>query len=315
VPERRFLMDTLLEVVMLLVVLAAIYGLVLWARKGETDRSAYVGLYLLYGIPGVLLTVAGLALTVNRQDNGWFVLLLGLSLSLPLVRGFRRLVALVTPMDPASTVDMMGLGLILALMSYFGWAITVDTGTDTVTPAVTIPSQVINVLFFILVAYVAVGTNIYRSTGEATERLGVRWPTLPDIAVGVAAVIPAFILSMLGSLLTLYFQPDLFEDLGDTMQEMSSGTHLVWINVLLFASAGLGEEILFRGAIQPRFGIVLAAAFWGLVHTQYQFSFVVLGLFLVGILFGLMRKYVSTTSAIIAHALYNAAVVLLQAYG
>lgn len=308
-------MDTLLEVVMLLVVLAAIYGLMLWARKGATDRSAYVGLYLLYGIPGVLLTVAGLALTVNRQDNGWFVLVLGLSLSLPLVKGFRRLVSFVTPMDPTSTIDMMGLGLILALMSYFGWAITVDTGTDSVTPAVTIASQVINVLFFILVAYVAVGTNIYRTAGEATERLGVRWPTLPDIAVGVAAVIPAFILSMLGSLLTLYFQPDLFEDLGDTMQEMSSGTHLVLINVLIFASAGLGEEILFRGAIQPRFGIVLTAAFWALVHTQYQFSFVVLGLFLVGILFGLMRKYVSTTSAIIAHALYNAAVVLLQSYG
>jgi membrane protease YdiL (CAAX protease family) len=139
-------------------------------------------------------------------------------------------------------------------------------------------------------------------------------PTLPDIAVGVVAVLPAFALSMVGSLLTLYFQPDLFNDLGDTMQEMSSGTNLVLINVLLFASAGLGEEILFRGAIQPRFGIVLTAAFWALVHTQYQLSFVVLGLFMVGILFGLIRKHMSTTPAIIAHALYNAAVVLLQAY-
>jgi membrane protease YdiL (CAAX protease family) len=308
-------MDTLLELVMLLVVLAAVYGLMLWAQKGCTDRSAYVGLYLLYGIPGVLLTVAGLALTVNRQGNGWFVLVLGLALSLPLLKPFRRLVSLVTPMDPASTIDMMGLGVILSLMAYFGWAITVDTGTDQITPAVTIASQLINVLFFVLVAYVAVGTNIYRNGHEATARLGVRVPTLPDIAVGVAAVLPAFVLSVVGSLLTLYFQPDLFDTLGDTMEEMSSGTHFVVINVLLFASAGLGEEILFRGAIQPRFGIVLTAAFWALVHTQYQLTFVVLGLFLVGVLFGLMRKYVSTTSAIIAHALYNAVVVLLQAYG
>ena len=308
-------MDTLLELVMLLVVLGAVYGLVLWAHKGATDRSAHVGLYLLYGIPGALLTVAGLALSVNGQDNGWFILALGLSLSLPLVKPFRRLLAAVTPMDPASTVDMMGLGLILALMSYFGWAITLETDPEDLTSAVTVASQVINVAFFILVAYVAVGTSIYRNGREATARLGIRWPSLPDIAVGVAAVIPAFMLSVLGSLLTLYFQPDLFDDLGATMEEMSSGTEVTLLSVLIFASAGLGEEILFRGAIQPRFGIVLTSAFWALVHTQYQLSFVVLGLFLVGLLFGLMRKYVSTTSAIIAHALYNAAVVLLQAYG
>ncbi len=306
------MIDALLEIVMLLVVLAAIYGLVLWAKKGATDRSAYVGLYLLYGIPGLLLTVAGLALTVNRQDNGWFVLALGVSLSLPLVKSFRKVVALVTPMDPDSTIDMMGLGMVLALMSYFGWAITLDTDPDELTSAVTVTSQIINVAFFILVAYVAVGTNIYRSGPEATARLGLRWPTLPDIVIGVAAVVPAFLLSMVGSLLTLYFQPDLFDDLGSTMEEMASGTDVTLVAVLIFASAGLGEEILFRGAIQPRFGIVLTSAFWALVHTQYQFSFVVLGLFLVGLMFGFMRKYQGTTSAIIAHALYNAAVVLLQ---
>lgn len=306
------MIDALLEVVMLLVVLAAIYGLVLWSKKGETDRSANMGLYLLYGIPGGLLTVAGLALTVNGQNNGWFVLVLGLSLSLPLVRSFRKLVALVTPMDPASTIDMMGLGLILALMSYFGWAITLDSDPDDLTSAVTVTSQITNVAFFILVAYVAVGTNIYRSSSEATSRLGLRWPTLTDIVIGVAAVVPAFMLSMVGSLLTLYFQPDLFDDLGSTMEEMSSGTSVTLVAVLIFASAGLGEEILFRGAIQPRFGIFLTSAFWALVHTQYQFSFVVFGLFLVGVLFGFMRKYQSTTSAIIAHAVYNAVVVLLQ---
>jgi uncharacterized protein len=305
-------MDTLLEVVMLMVVLGAVYGLMLWAHKGATDRSAYVGLYLLYGIPGILLTVAGLALTVNSQGNGWFILALGLALSLPLVKPFRRLVAMLTPMDPDSTIDMMGLGIILSLTAYFGWAITLDTDPEELTSAVTLSSQIVNVAFFILVGYVAVGTNIYRNGREATARLGIRWPTLPDIAVGVAAVIPAFMLSMVGSLLTLYFQPDLFDDLGATMDEMSSGTNVTLISVLIFASAGLGEEILFRGAIQPRFGIVLTSAFWALVHTQYQLSFVVLGLFLVGLLFGLMRKYVSTTSAIIAHALYNAAVVLLQ---
>lgn len=306
-------MDTLLEVVMLLVVLGAVYGLVLWANKARADRSASVGLYLLYGLPGGLLTVAGLALAVNGHDYGWFVLALGLSFSLPLLRPFRRLMAALTPMDAESPIDMMGLGVILSLASYFGFLLWQGPGEDDITSAVTVATQLINVLFFVLVAYVAVGANIYRNGEEATARLGITRPKLTDIAVGAAAVLPAFALSVLGSLLTMIFQPDLFEDLGDTMEQMSAGTNLVWVNLILFASAGIGEEILFRGAIQPRFGIVLTSAFWALVHTQYQLTFVVLGLFLVGVLFGLIRKYLSTTPAIIAHALYNAAVVVLQA--
>jgi len=308
-------MGLLLEIFMLLEVLAAAYGLVLWAHKAESDRSAIVGLYLLYGIPGMLLVVAGLALSVNGQDEGWFVLTLGLALSLPLVRPFRKLLSTVTPMDATSPIDMMGLGVILALSAYFAFVLSLGPSEDDAVAPVTVGTQLVNVLFFVLVAYVAVGTNIYRSPAEATARLGITRPKLTDFAVGAAAVLPTLMLSMLGSLLTLYFQPDLFEDLGDTMEEMSSGTELTLVNVLIFASAGIGEEILFRGAIQPRFGIILTSAFWALVHTQYQLTFVVLGLFLAGILFGLNRRHLGTTPAIIAHALYNAAVVGLQAIG
>lgn len=308
-------MGNLLEIFMLLAVLAAVYGLVLWARKAETDRSAYVGLYLLFGLPGMLLTVAGLALAVNGNEIGWFVLAFGLSFALPLARPFRKLMSALTPMDPQSPIDMMGLGVVLAVSTYFALALWTGPLDDAETPAVTVPAQAINVIFFVAVAYVAVGTGIYRTAGEATERLGISVPKLTDIVVGAAAVLPAFGLSILGSLLTLQFQPEIFEDLGDTMEQMSGGTDILLVSLLLFASAGIGEEILFRGAIQPRFGILLTSAFWALVHTQYQLSFVVLGLFLVGILFGLIRKYMGTTPAIIAHALYNACVVLLQSVG
>lgn len=308
-------MSLLLEIFMLLVVLAAIYGLVLWAYKAESDRSANVGLYLLYGLPGMLLTVAGLALAVNGQEEGWFVLAIGLSFSLPLIRQFRKLMSVVTPMDASSPIDMMGLGVIFALMSYFMFVLSLGPADDETIAAVTVGTQLVNVLFFVLVAYVAVGTNIYRTPTEANDRLGLTMPKWTDFVVGAVAVLPTLLLSMLGSLLTLWFQPDLFEDLGDTMEEMSAGTELTLVNVLIFASAGIGEEILFRGAIQPRFGIVLTSVFWALVHTQYQLTFVVLGLFLAGILFGLIRRYLGTTPAIIAHALYNAAVVGLQAVG
>ena len=307
-------MGILLEIAVLVVILAAVYGLVLWARKAETDRSANVGLYLLYGIPGLLLTITGVALMVNGHESGWFVLAFGLALSLPLIRPFRRLLATVTPLDPASPIDMMGLGILMVVAVLFAYLMS-QGPSDEPTGAVTVGTQAVNVAAFVAVAYVAVGTGIHRNWAEATARLGITKPTLPDFLVGAAAVIPTFGLSILGSLLTLQFQPDAFEDLGETMEQMSSGTDVTLLSILIFASAGIGEEILFRGAIQPRFGIVLTAGLWALVHTQYQLTFVVLGLFLAGILFGLIRRYMSTTPAIIAHALYNAAVVALQATG
>lgn len=308
-------MGSILEIVTLLIVLGAVFGLVIWAYKAQTDRSANVGLYLLFGLPGMLLTVAGLALAVNGNTIGWFVLAFGLSFALPLVRPFRRVMAQLTPMDPSSPIDMTGLGVILAVMTYFALALSTAPLEGAETPAVTVPTQVINVVFFVAVAFIAVGTGIHRTVSEGTGRLGLSVPSIQDVLVGAVAVLPTFMLSILGSLLTLYFQPDIFEDLGDTMEQMSSGTSITVVSLLLFASAGIGEEILFRGAIQPRFGIVLTSAFWALVHTQYQLSFVVLGLFLVGLLFGLIRKYMGTTPAIIAHALYNACVVLLQGVG
>ncbi|HEV2129104.1 MAG TPA: CPBP family intramembrane glutamic endopeptidase [Thermomicrobiales bacterium] len=307
-------MDFLLTLSVLLIILAAVYGVLLWARKAETDRSANVGLYLLYGIPGLLLTVTGVALLANGHEDGWFVLAFGLAFSLPLIRGFRKLLSYVTPLDPASPIDMMGLGVIFALFAYFSYAMSLGPADEPI-EGVTVGAQLINVLFFVAVAYVAVGTGNYRNVDEVTARLGFTRPTLQDFAVGAAAVVPTFGLSILGSMLTLWFQPDRFEDLGETMEEMASGTDFTIVSLLIFASAGIGEEILFRGAIQPRFGIVITAALWALVHTQYQLTFVVLGLFLAGILFGLIRKYMSTTPAIIAHALYNAAVVALQGVG
>ena len=335
-------MDTLQGFLFLIPLIGAVYGLVWWACRAETDRSAMVGLYLLYGIPGGLLIVAGAAALVNGLTIGWLLSGLGVGLALPLVKSIRTTLSRLIPMDPESPIDMMGLGVILAVSAMLGYSLTIDTGADVDIPRITFGEQLITVVSFVMVAFLSVGATIHRTVGGARVRLGITLPNLTALLpakvmalaeklraengnfadklggfivlflVGAAAVVPAFALSAIGSLLTFVFQPELFEVISDRTEEMASGTDVLLLNMVLLASAGIGEEILFRGAIQPRFGIVLTSAFWALVHTQYQFSFVIFGLFLVGILFGLIRKHMGTTPAIIAHALYNACVVLLQ---
>ena len=81
--------------------------------------------------------------------------------------------------------------------------------------------------------------------------------------------------------------------------------------LILGASAGIGEEAIFRGALQPRYGIVIPSLLFMVLHgPQYGLNVLLLSLFAVSIILGLERKYVNTTAAMITHALFNALQVL-----
>lgn len=311
------MLDAFLTLLSSVILVAVVYGLVFWSNRARTDRSANVGIYLLFGLPGGLLTVAGLALTTNGMEGGPLILCLGLAFSLPLVRPFRKLVASFTPMDPASPIDLAGLAMILAVITFLVLQ-AVITGpleagdADTGALSGNVLWLMLNALTFVLVAYAAVGYRIHRTGREATDRLGLRWPDLRTIGLGLAFVIPSFMASMLGSILTVAFQPDVVNNLEDTMDQMTSGLQNPVGALFIGLSAGIGEEVLFRGAVQPRYGITVAALFWTALHVQYDISFVLLGLFGVGIILGLERRYFGTNAAIITHAVYNMCVVGIQ---
>ncbi|MGN6032128.1 MAG: lysostaphin resistance A-like protein [Thermomicrobiales bacterium] len=306
------------SIIAFLVVIGAVWGLVYWARRAEHDRSAYVGLYLLFGIPGGLLTVAGLALSVNRLEAGPMVLGLGLALWLPLVRSFRKALARVTPLDPTSPIDMSGLACILVVIAFSGLQYTITdaapASTGDLSVVDTLAALISSFVAFVVIAYLCVGYRVWRSFPEATARLGITKPSPRTVALAIAAVIPAFFLSMIGSALTVAFQPGYADSLRETVDQMTTGVQNPVGAIVLGFTTGVGEEALFRGAIQPRFGIVLASLTWTLLHAQYGLSFVLVGLFAIGILLGYIRKYMGTTAAMITHGLYNVIVVLLQTY-
>jgi membrane protease YdiL (CAAX protease family) len=312
------MINLIIEIVVLAGVLAAIFGLINWAKRADQgDEAANMGLYLLFGIPGGLLTVAGAALLVNGNEGGWLALGLGLGMGLPMLRRFRDGLAQVTPMDAKSPIDFSGLAIIFSIIAFLLYSLlTVEGGDETAVAELgsgeMVTSLVMNFLAFVGVAYIAVGYRNYRTGGEATARLGLRMPTIQEIGIGLAAVVPAFVFSMTGSLLTSIFQPEAVDRLTETIDNMTRGVQNPAGALLLGLTTGIGEEVLFRGAIQPRFGILITTILWTLLHTQYEFTWVIVGLLLMGIMLGLIRKHYGTTAAIITHAVYNALVVLLQ---
>ncbi|MYM95864.1 CPBP family intramembrane glutamic endopeptidase [Duganella vulcania] len=85
-----------------------------------------------------------------------------------------------------------------------------------------------------------------------------------------------------------------------------SGRNPIWISL----AAGFGEELLFRGALQPLAGIWLTSAIFVIAHTRaYRFNGLNMrvltqacGVFAVSMGLGLIAMYVGLVAAIIIHA-------------
>ena len=80
--------------------------------------------------------------------------------------------------------------------------------------------------------------------------------------------------------------------------------------LLLAALSGVGEEALFRGALQPEIGIVAASLLFGALHVGPDRRYLVWTLW-AGFLFGALYGWTGGILApVVAHALHNAATLL-----
>lgn len=79
--------------------------------------------------------------------------------------------------------------------------------------------------------------------------------------------------------------------------------------------AALGEEIFFRGFLQPRIGLLPQAVVFGAIHATYLNGFEVLGTFVLALAFGYAyRRTDSLLAPIAGHFAANALVFVLARY-
>ena len=75
------------------------------------------------------------------------------------------------------------------------------------------------------------------------------------------------------------------------------------------ADSGRGRakdgETLFRGAVQPVFGIPATSVLFASMHVQYGPSLLLGYIFVLSAGLGLLRRYFNTTTSFLAHAGYN----------
>lgn len=109
---------------------------------------------------------------------------------------------------------------------------------------------------------------------------------------------------------TLPLMQRLADELAPTLVDSAARTDLVLISLL----SGVGEEVFFRGAVQPQFGLITASAVFGLVHIGPDRRYLVWTVWAIfaGFLFGFLYEITGGVLApAIAHSLHNAATFLL----
>jgi membrane protease YdiL (CAAX protease family) len=222
----------------------------------------------------------------------------------------RRRVAGILHMEPENPVHALALVLAVILLgTQISQVVFVDVlALDQSGAPLTIADLFAQELPLLIIAVVGVGLFMRRTAGETALRLGVVRPAWWQVTLALAAggLFVAFSVGIAN--LSQTWTPDIAHRIDVTTQHVFGGlanpANPVGI-VALAVLPAICEEILFRGALQPRLGLVVTALLFTSIHTQYSISFDTLTVFILALGLGLIRKYTNTTTSAISHATNN----------
>jgi uncharacterized protein len=246
---------------------------------------------------------------------------LGLFLLLPPAR---RTLATLIPIDPTSTVHAVALSLTMIIV--INMVVTLGIGLDTLVElmlarppdeepmALTLPLATLWVQQILMAVWALIGVGwLSRRTLAATlQRLAIVIPRGRDVLAGVGVGFGTVFVSSIVAAIAAQFDIGIDPDV-EALNEVLLGPLFTSVFGVLTVglAAALGEETLFRGALQPRFGLIFTTILFAIVHSNYGISVSTLVVFVAGLIFGILRNRFNTTTAMMAHATYNSTLAFL----
>lgn len=291
------------------------------ARGNDGQRLAF---NLLLFLANLLLLAAGIALwflpldTAGLPDLGLQLLDSGLASAtlagmglwgmLASLKPVRRSLARILPaLDPESAVHTLALATVGYLIG--NATLSLAPGALDALAEAGVEASLVDVLaqqfVFVLAAFAGAGLFVRRDSAALNERLGLVRPTAGQLWTGVRWMVFFVFLQGCIGMTWMLFNPTQVEQLSGINEALLGDFDTVWEWFLLAAAAGLGEELLFRGALQPIFGIIPTSLIFAVSHVQYGLSPATLTIFLLSVVLGIIRKRSNTTVAILVHGGYN----------
>ncbi|MBI5930579.1 MAG: CPBP family intramembrane metalloprotease [Chloroflexi bacterium] len=210
--------------------------------------------------------------------------------------------------DPHNTVHMLAMVLCVYLIGsqFANFAVSGGISGYADSAGVTWGDLILNFIPMIVIPIAGAGFLMRRSLGEVLERLGFHRLTLESIGVGIGVAIGAFVFAyIIGIIWFLLVPAELFKEQTEASQAISDSIDTIWLVLAVSFTSSVGEEIAFRGALQPIFGFWWTAILFTLVHIQYTLTPATIIIFAVALGLGWVRRRYNLYAAITAHFLYN----------
>ena len=283
-----------------------------WARGAALLGST---VWMLLGMVAAFSVLLALFTVVFTPAGGGRLLLYALVLLLAgcvaaalISESVRVAVARFLPIDPRSAVHATALVLTTVLVgSQIANQLSVDVLSQQASsgPALTPLDLVLQELPFLFAAALGVGLFIRRGPAATLDRLGLVRPTPWQIVLGLGAAFVFFAFGNGMDALAHLVTPGTAQKVEAANQRLFGqlGSPIGIATIAL--SAGICEEALFRGALQPRLGILWTAIVFAAVHTQYGLSLDAIAVLILAIGLGLLRRQTNTTTSTACHVVYN----------
>jgi membrane protease YdiL (CAAX protease family) len=154
---------------------------------------------------------------------------------------------------------------------------------------------------------VAAGWPLARSFPAALERLGFVRPSRRQVLGGVlvAGAMVAVLQGLDVGLTALWNVTGWPKTDVKAFEQLLKPLITPQGALIIGITAGVGEELLVRGVLQPRLGIVLSNLFFTSLHAfQYGFDGL-LSVFMAGMVLGVVRARTNTSTSAIVHGTYD----------
>ena len=296
-----------------------------WSDRNEPVRwvtygllllvDALIALWAMLSLVLSLLPIPAGALAMGAATAAPDYLTFGLGLLVTAIVGpvlllppVRRGLARLIPIDPASGVHATALVLAVMMVGLTLSQLALIGGLETLAASAQISflDLLVPLLPIGLFALVGVGVLIRRNWTDTRRRLGLERLTWRQVglAIGLAVGIVAVYYGI--DWVWRMVAPENYALMEAVGEVLYGGIVSPWQGIALSVTAGVMEELLFRGAVQPRFGILLTALLFSAAHVQYGFTPATLEVFIAALVLGSLRRRYNTSASILLHFLYDA---------
>jgi membrane protease YdiL (CAAX protease family) len=223
----------------------------------------------------------------------------------------RQFIGLKGIYNPDSSVHTVAIVLALLFISFNLSQFVIAGGLEGLAESVevggvSLEAELFSAALMTAIAFLGIGMAIRREALQSLARLGLRLPTTQDVIWGVGVGLGLIgLLIVLAAIWSRLVPLEQIEQQSAASEQIARSFNTIPLAFALSLAAAVSEEILFRGALQPVFGLIPTSLFFALVHIQYTLTPATIIIFIVGLGLGLVRQRQSTTAAIIAHFVYN----------